>query len=283
MVLLIQKKDGANSMKDMRTIALCNVLYKIIAKLLSNRLRVLLTVSFNYDKVGLIATRRGLRQGDPLSPYLFLICVEGLSWSLKKAAEQGNIKGCRIHVEAPAITHLLFVDDSYNFLSNPSSLVARVFKARYFINTSLFEASRGGGVSFVWSGFWQAKEVLKKGYKWVLGNGEDMRVFKDSWVRGKENYMVNNMFTGSSIDMKVCELLIPGKNQRDTSKVFNHFIISDAKAILAIPIPRNQILDHISLIFTNDGKYDEKSGYKFWDKHFSECKWESKKQGWMKL
>ncbi|XP_074362175.1 putative mitochondrial protein AtMg00310 [Apium graveolens] len=45
----------------------------------------------------------------------------------------------------------------WNLLNNPCSLVVRVFKARYYPDTSLFAASRGGGVSFVWSGLWQAK------------------------------------------------------------------------------------------------------------------------------
>lgn len=59
----------------------------------------------------------------------------------------------------------------WNFLTNSDSLVARVYKARYFPNTSLFEANRGGGVSFIWSGLWQAKEVLKEGYRWIVGMG----------------------------------------------------------------------------------------------------------------
>ncbi|XP_074326592.1 uncharacterized protein LOC141664534 [Apium graveolens] len=51
----------------------------------------------------------------PRCQYLFLLCVEGLSLSLKSASENGSISGCRINRSAPAITHLLFADDSFLF------------------------------------------------------------------------------------------------------------------------------------------------------------------------
>lgn len=72
-------------------------------------------VSFNGSTVGPINPSRGLRQGDPLSPYLFLFCVEGLSLSLSKAASEGSITGCQISPSAPKVTHMLFADDSFLF------------------------------------------------------------------------------------------------------------------------------------------------------------------------
>lgn len=171
----------------------------------------------------------------------------------------------------------------WNFLSNPNSLVARIYKARYFANTHLFDASRGGGVSFIWSGLWQAKEALKKGFKWVLGDGEDIRIFEDPWVRGKENYMVDNTYTGIASGTKVCELFIPGEKQWDISKVHNLVTNYDAKIFLAIPIPRNQVPDRIAWNFTNDGKYSVKSGYKFWHDQNSERQRVPCSPGWVKL
>lgn len=73
------------------------------------------SINFNGSQIGPINPARGLRQGDPLSPYLFLFCVEGLSRMLKNAADEGRIKGCKICLQAPAVTHLLFADDSFLF------------------------------------------------------------------------------------------------------------------------------------------------------------------------
>jgi hypothetical protein len=55
---------------------------------------------------------RGLWQGDPLSPYLFLLCAEWFSALLNKAEEDGLIYDVKICRNAPSISHLLFADDS---------------------------------------------------------------------------------------------------------------------------------------------------------------------------
>lgn len=73
------------------------------------------SICFNGSLVGPIEPRRGLRQGDPLSPYLFLFCVEGLSNLITNAAREGKIQGSIVAANAPAVTHLLFADDSFLF------------------------------------------------------------------------------------------------------------------------------------------------------------------------
>jgi hypothetical protein len=69
-------------------------------------------VRVNSMETEIFTPTRGLRQGDPLSPYLFHSVVEGLSSLLKGAESRGELHGVRVCRNAPVISHLLFADDS---------------------------------------------------------------------------------------------------------------------------------------------------------------------------
>ncbi|WJX44074.1 hypothetical protein P8452_31099 [Trifolium repens] len=200
-ICLVPKCDNPLSMKDLRPISLCNVLYKMVSKLLANRMKrclvkcvseeqsafiegrsildnaliaieiihalkrktqgskgelalkidiskaydrvdwgflrgmlerlgfsnqwinwMMLCVSsvnysvlVNFEKVGPIYPGRGLRQGDPLSPYLFILVTEGLTALVKQAVARGDLHGVRICRGAPEVSHLLFADDCFLF------------------------------------------------------------------------------------------------------------------------------------------------------------------------
>ena len=73
------------------------------------------SILMNGKPYGMIHPSRGIRQGDPLSPYLFLLFVKGFTALLAKVEIEGRIKGVSICRGAPRITNLLFVDDSLLF------------------------------------------------------------------------------------------------------------------------------------------------------------------------
>ena len=55
---------------------------------------------------------KGVRQGDPLSPYLFLIFMEALTSILNKASELGEFEGVRLPNGGPILSHLFYADDA---------------------------------------------------------------------------------------------------------------------------------------------------------------------------
>ena len=62
-----------------------------------------------------ISPTRGIRQGDPLSPYLFLLCAEVLSSRLQVAEANGSLKGAPTSLKGPQINHLFFANDNLIF------------------------------------------------------------------------------------------------------------------------------------------------------------------------
>ncbi len=80
----------------------------------------------NGEPHGFVKPFMGLKQGDPLSPYLFLLCAEGLHALIKQAEVQGELQVVSICRRGPQITHLFFADDSLLFSRASPSDVAKI-------------------------------------------------------------------------------------------------------------------------------------------------------------
>ena len=64
---------------------------------------------------GAVTPQRGIRQGDHLSPYIFIICGEVLSGLCRAGQRSGELTGVKIGHHCPRINHLLFADDTIFF------------------------------------------------------------------------------------------------------------------------------------------------------------------------
>jgi hypothetical protein len=66
----------------------------------------------NGAPTGEINIQRGLKQGDPFAPFLFLIVAEGFSGVMRKAVELGRFKGFAVGRDPVLISHLQYADDT---------------------------------------------------------------------------------------------------------------------------------------------------------------------------
>lgn len=190
--------------------------------------------------------------------------LKGIRWLSWSNMSMPKCRGCVGFRDLHWFNLALLGKHCWHFLQNPSSLVARIFKARYYPNSSLFEASRGGGASFIWSGLWQAKEKIKHGFRWVVGDGKNIKVFEDIWLRDNGNCSLENTNMVRTDAVNVCDLFVPGTKNWDVQKVSSLFTNCDAEKILATRVPQNQVNNRIVWMSTADGKYSVKSGYRYW-------------------
>ncbi|MCI18439.1 putative non-LTR retroelement reverse transcriptase [Trifolium medium] len=71
-----------------------------------------LSVLVNGSSTAEININRGLKQGDLLAPFLFLLVVEGFGGAMTKAVDIGAFKGFPIHRGGLSISHLQYADDT---------------------------------------------------------------------------------------------------------------------------------------------------------------------------
>ena len=73
------------------------------------------SVLFNGDRLDTFVPSRRIHQGDPISPYLFLLAAEGLLCLLKSRTQSSSLSGIKVAASAPMVSHLLFADDNLLF------------------------------------------------------------------------------------------------------------------------------------------------------------------------
>lgn len=79
-------------------------------------MRCITTVTYSFlinnEVTGSVHPQRGIRHGDPLSPFIYILCGEVFSRLCKKAESRGTLAGLKVARNSPIINHLLFADDT---------------------------------------------------------------------------------------------------------------------------------------------------------------------------
>ncbi|KAL4312649.1 hypothetical protein GQ457_01G024910 [Hibiscus cannabinus] len=154
----------------------------------------------------------------------------------------------------------LLAKQGWRILTNPTSLLARVLKARYFPRTDFLHASLGASPSYTWRSIFSARGLLEQGIGWRVGTGQSISVWNDAWLpghgNGRLNLHVNFRFP------KVSDLIVPETNCWNIDLLQSLFPQSLVNRICCIPLAKSKPEDVLIWRCDNSGIYSPKSGYK---------------------
>ena len=202
------------------------------------------------------------------------------SWArLARAKELGGMGFCDLQVFNLA----LLGKQGWNFIHNPNTLVARLFKAKYFPHGSYLSSSLGCNPSFVWRSVWSAKEVVNKGIRWRVGDCKSIYVWRDAWVRDLHGFRVGTTPASDLVNLKVSDLLLDAGRGWDSELVHSIFENNDSRAICSIPLSKSQTSDSLIWHYSNSGLYTVKSCYRMLTGSLHETKSRLYVSSWKKL
>ncbi|CAN6571052.1 unnamed protein product [Malus baccata var. baccata] len=148
----------------------------------------------------------------------------------------------------------LLAKQCWRLLCDPSSLWARVMKARYFPNCSFLEAKKGGRASWAWSSLLSGRDLLIQGTHWQIMGGQDVRVWVDRWLpsipSGRPSPLGEVVVTRN---LRVSSLICPQSRDWDLSFLIPFLSVADQGAIEGTPIGDISRSDRLIRAATKNG------------------------------
>jgi ribonuclease HI len=160
-----------------------------------------------------------------------------------------------------AFNEALLAKQGWRIMTEPMSLMASVLKAKYFPKTHFLKAKQGHRPSYAWHCILKASWVLKKGCRWLVGNGSSINIWEDQWIHQQVDSKTWTTKPNNTNLTHVKDLLNPQTNSWNTTIINQVFFPSEANIINQIPTSNTKSDDVISWQGTKEGNYTVKSGY----------------------
>ena len=149
----------------------------------------------------------------------------------------------------------------WRLLEDKISLFHKFFKAKFFPKGNIFDAKENKG-SFAWRSILKSRDVISKGAQWRVGNGEDILIFKDSWLPNLQQSKVQSFPTFLGTDVHVSVLIDKENRTWISDAIVNNFLPHEAMLIESIPISIVEAKDKLFWPSNSDGLYSVKAGYR---------------------
>ena len=113
----------------------------------------------------------------------------------------------------------------WRLLTDHTSLFYRVFSSKYFPNGSVLDAKPSSD-SYAWQSIVKAIPLIKSSMLWRVGDGKQIKIFRERWLLGEELAKVISASNSISADWTMSMLLDPngaGWNDQLVDAIFLPF------------------------------------------------------------
>ena len=212
-----------------------------------------LPTSLCHDLESMICTFFGGQKGDNRK-------IHWVKWSeLCKPKTQGGM-GFK---DLSLFNDALLAKQTWRLLHDKSSLFYRVFKAKYFPNTSVMEAKIPANSSYAWKSIMKGSNVIKRGAKWRIGSSRFVHIWGESWLP-KSGYskVLSPRVEGRGVSL-VADLIDPAIEEWKVNVIDNLFYDFEAAIIINMPLCKTIQDDILIWPFNPNGVHSVKSRYRY--------------------
>ncbi|XP_024004501.1 uncharacterized protein LOC112081884 [Eutrema salsugineum] len=158
------------------------------------------------------------------------------------------------------MAHQSFDYIAWRLLKFPDTLFARLFKAKYFRDTSILYAKPQKNQSFGWSSILVGLDLIKKGIRFNVGSGSQIKAFSDNWLPSDPPRPARGL---SSSTLLVSDLINSTSNIRswNDEALDEHLEVEDKALAKSLFLSQETECDKVFWHYTNHGEYSIRSGY----------------------
>ncbi|XP_024038343.1 uncharacterized protein LOC112097373 [Citrus clementina] len=184
---------------------------------------------------------------------------KAIHWSRWNKLSQAKCRGGMGFRDFTSFNQALVAKQGWRILQFPDSLVAKILQARYFQHKDFMNARLGSNPSFIWRSILWGRQVISKGSKWRIGNGQSIMLHKENWLPRPLTFKPISK-PSLPADALVAELINEDHTWNE-GLIHRHFTKIDAEAIVRILLPRRPMKDEVIWHYDKKGQYSVKSGY----------------------
>lgn len=184
-----------------------------------------------------------------------------MAWVGWKKMCKSKIQGGMGFRNLQAFNLAMLAKQAWRQLTNPSSLVARIYRAKYYPSCDVMGAKLGSSPSYAWRSIYNSLEVIRRGTRWRVGNGKLIHIWEDKWLPIPTTHKVCSPQLDFDDFPMVSSLIDDDTKRWKVGLIRATFLPFEAETILSIPLSYILPDDSIVWIGNKRGVFSVKSAY----------------------